>query len=507
MLALSMGIPIFSPGEAGAGSDTAVESVSKSRSPSAPQLSVSLALLTPESPPTPASSPSAPSASTPLTPKAAADTLSELIDAVSGANRMIAAMTAMRAELIDQTRLWSEFTDPAGNRGNPNCRELARRALRAELACELRMPERTIENLLGVSEALVHDFRPTFEALLAGEISYRHAQILIDNTASLGHEAKRDLERQELVHARALSAAKFDRKVRVLRERLHPETITERCQRAAADREVLCTGGRDGMAWLSAYLPAPDALAVYNRVSDIAISLQAPDEARTLTQLRADAFRDLLLDDDNGPAGSAFGEGLSDDGLDDQRLSHQRLSENGLGENGLGDDGLSDDENDADHLPSRPNSARFRGIRPRVLVTVPVLTLLGRSDEPGTLDGYGPIDPETARELAGRASSFIRLLTHPETGAVLSVGKTRYRVPEDLRTWLGVRDGSCRFPGCNRSTSHCDVDHTIDWAFGGETRYDNLAHLCPSHHVLKHATRWQVVQARDGTAALHWTSP
>ncbi len=193
-----------------------------------------------------------PSPVSPLTPQVVADTLSELIDAVAGANRMIAAMTALRAELIDQARLWSEYTEEAGNGGNANHRGMVRRGLRAELACELRMPERSIESLLGVSEALVHDFRPTFEALLAGEISYRHAQILIDNAASLDDEAKGELERQALVHARVLPAGKFDRKVRGLRERLHPESIIERCQRAAADRELQCTGGRDGMAWLSA---------------------------------------------------------------------------------------------------------------------------------------------------------------------------------------------------------------------------------------------------------------
>jgi hypothetical protein len=62
--------------------------------------------------------------------------------------------------------------------------------------------------------------------------------------------------------------------------------------------------------------------------------------------------------------------------------------------------------------------------------------LLGRDDLPATLDGYGPIDPVTARTLAGHAPSFIRLLTHPETGAVLSVGRDNYRVPQDLKNWL-----------------------------------------------------------------------
>ncbi|MEB0268075.1 HNH endonuclease, partial [Cryobacterium sp. 10I5] len=58
------------------------------------------------------------------------------------------------------------------------------------------------------------------------------------------------------------------------------------------------------------------------------------------------------------------------------------------------------------------------GVAAQVNVTVPVLTLLGKSEEPGYLAGYGPIDPDTARRLAAGAPSFTRLLTHPETGVV-----------------------------------------------------------------------------------------
>ena len=40
-------------------------------------------------------------------------------------------------------------------------------------------------------------------------------------------------------------------------------------------------------------------------------------------------------------------------------------------------------------------------IRARVQVTVPVLTLTGHGSEPAVLAGSGPIDPHTARTLAG----------------------------------------------------------------------------------------------------------
>lgn len=151
---------------------------------------------------------------------------------------------------------------------------------------------------------------------------------------------------------------------------------------------------------------------------------------------------------------------------------------------------------------------RLLSLRPTVAITVPVLTLLGHAEEPGHLDGYGPIDPATARALAASAPSFIRILTHPETGAVLSVGRDRYAVPADLRTWLRLRDQTCRFPGCSRAAVRCEVDHTVAFREGGargRTEAANLAHLCRKHHRLKHTTRWNVEQRPGGE--LTWTSP
>ena len=247
-----------------------------------------------------------------------------------------------------------------------------------------------------------------------------------------------------------LTVAKFDRAARIQRERMHPDTIEKRHTAALDARNLDLQPARDGMSWLSAYLPAATAQGIYNRLTDMALHQQSTAEPRTLTQLRVDLFAELLLD--------------------------------GATESGSG-----------------------RGIRPRVLVTVPALTLLGRGNEPAVLEGYGPIDLGTALKLAAHAPSFTRLLTHPETGAVLSVGRDRYAVPADLRTWLRVRDGTCRFPGCGRAARNCDIDHTDDWQYGHGTNYDNLAHLCPSHHHVKHQTGWAARQLDDGV--LEWTAP
>ncbi|MHA7286657.1 HNH endonuclease [Arthrobacter sp. MDT3-44] len=138
------------------------------------------------------------------------------------------------------------------------------------------------------------------------------------------------------------------------------------------------------------------------------------------------------------------------------------------------------------------------GLRAHINVTVPVLSLLGVDDAPAQLESYGPIPAELARRIAAHAPSFTRLLTHPETGAVLSVGRTSYAVPSDLKNWLRVRDRTCRHPGCNIPASRSEFDHTTPWARGGGTNHDNLAHLCRRHHMFKSEGLWHYEQARPG---------
>jgi hypothetical protein len=86
-------------------------------------------------------------------------------------------------------------------------------------------------------------------------------------------------------------------------------------------------------------------------------------------------------------------------------------------------------------------------------------------------------------------------------------------VPKDLRMWLRVRDGTCRFVGCGRRAERCDVDHTKEWQHGGATDHANLAHLCRRHHSQKSAAAasntdaWTVTQSPDGNGVLTWVSP
>ncbi|HCC41535.1 MAG TPA: endonuclease, partial [Arthrobacter bacterium] len=72
-------------------------------------------------------------------------------------------------------------------------------------------------------------------------------------------------------------------------------SIEKRHARGMADRRLEYRPDRDGMAWLSAYLPADTAAGIWERTTTVARALQGPDEPRPLSQLRADVAATWLL--------------------------------------------------------------------------------------------------------------------------------------------------------------------------------------------------------------------
>jgi hypothetical protein len=240
------------------------------------------------------------------------------------------------------------------------------------------------------------------------------------------------------------------------------------------------------MAWLSAYLAADTAAGIWERSTAAARALQGPGEARTLAQLRADITATWLLTSTSSTSST------SSDGAGGGGASGAAAPAAGMvGVPGAGGCG-------AGGVPSP---------RAQVLVTVPVLSLIGATDEPAVLDGYGPIPPSMARRLVSDgADSFYRVLTDPRDGAPLEIGRSSYRLTTAQRRWLRLRDGRCPFPGCSNQSLDNEADHLLAWADGGTTGISNLGQPCPKHHRLKHATAW----TPSGAGKDHppgWTSP
>ena len=377
-------------------------------------------------------------------------------------------------------------------------------AVTAEVACVLTVSERTAGALLSEAHTLTTALPLTLSALQAGSISWQHARVMIDETANLDAGGAAGMEAHFLgqeapTPARGcpvgdLAPARFRAKARIWRERHHPVSIEKRHARSVVDRRVEYTPDRDGMAWLSAYLPAGQAAGIWDRITTAARALQGAEEARTLAQLRADVAATWLLTAglERTPSGTAKG---SDDGT---------LADGAPG--GALEDGLLHGVPEGGPA-SHPSFGDVPSPAAQVLVTVPVLSLLGLTEEPAMLDGYGPIPPSMARALvADGASSFLRVLTDPRDGAPLEIGRTSYRIPKTLRQWLRLRDAKCTFPCCGNHSLDNDADHLLAWAHGGSTGISNLGQPCPKHHRLRHTTAW----TPTGASANHppgWISP
>ncbi|MGN6440291.1 MAG: DUF222 domain-containing protein, partial [Arthrobacter sp.] len=139
---------------------------------------------------------------------------------------------------------------------------------------------------------------PVFKALAAGDMSWQHAKVIVDETEGLdpmgvvalvAHFFDPDAPNPARGAAPGeLVPSRFRAKVRGWRERHHPESIEKRHVKGVADRRMEYTPDRDGMAWVSLYLPGDTACAIWNRTTATARSLQNPAEDRTLTQLRPD---------------------------------------------------------------------------------------------------------------------------------------------------------------------------------------------------------------------------
>jgi len=329
--------------------------------------------------------------------------------------------------------------EPATLVGVPG--EVTRGFVAQELAARLGLSQRSVTQQLALASQLVFRF-PAAQALRSvGVLDTTKAAILVRECTELdGHLCSR-VEIHVLDQAAEQSPVQFARSVRQQVAVVDPQAADQRHVVAVERRYVRIEPAGDGMAWLTAFLPAQHAVMIDTALRAAALRAKAddPGEHRTLEQLRAD----LLV----WPFESALHTGVLA-GSTEQRLGH------------------------------------VGGVRPQIQVTASLAMLIGVSEEPADLVGYGPISASVARKIAA-GGAWRRLLTDPITGVVVDVGTTTYRPPSDLLRLVRARDRYCRFPGCSRPALVCDVDHVVPFPHG-PTADHNLAVLCRRHHRFKH---------------------
>ncbi|MCZ4066983.1 DUF222 domain-containing protein [Microbacterium sp. H37-C3] len=423
------------------------------------------------------------------------DALAVLVADAEGVSDAARAVQIREVRVLAAAGLLAE-KQAAGASEKVKAREMALRGIAAELAGVFVTTDRTLQRRIDEARDLVENYPVTMAAWEAGRIVRGHVRVIQEVGCLVPVEERAEFERVAVGKCERETPNRVREALRMLAERIHPRTFTERHEEAAAGRCVRVQAGADGMSDLIATLPTVIADGIVDRLTrqarevinaraqaDVAGAGATPDDARadasggitdaittvcdgstfvdarTIDQVRADVFSDLLLAGAPALDPTATGDGDGDGTLGK--------------------------------------------IRAHVQVAVSALTLMGADDGPADLAGRSPIDAATARELAGNATSWDRLLTHPVTGTVLECDS--YRPTAAMVRLLRARDRRCRFPGCRQPAIRCELDHTIAVSVGGPTQAGNLAHLCKRHHDVKHHTRWQVRQLPGGR--LVWTSP
>jgi hypothetical protein len=229
------------------------------------------------------------------------------------------------------------------------------RWVREEVACALGLAPVTAGTRLKNAEQLCTRLPGTLGLLLDGRISELQARAVTEASYVLPDEVLPGFEERVLKRAPEQTLRQLRDVVRRAQLRLDPASAEQRSQRAREDRSVRVADAGDGMAWLTALLPAEQAQACLQRV-DAAARMAPTEDARTVEQRRADVLVDAVL-------GGLAGE-----------------------------------------LPTR------HGLQPNISVIVGLETLAGVEDEPGWLDGYGPVTAQTARALAADETGTWRRL-------------------------------------------------------------------------------------------------
>jgi Domain of unknown function (DUF222) len=270
-----------------------------------------------------------------------------------------------------------------------------------------------------------------------------------------------------------------------------------RAERARQQRRVVTRTDPDGMGRLEALTGQEHVAAMWNALTAAAHAAKRNGDRRSTDQLRLDEMVRRVT-------------GLTPPAHDaDQADADYDAPTDEPAEPGESDGGSTDG-----------SAASTIGARWAVSLTLPLGTFLGLADDPGTLDGYGPLPGALARRIAADAAEAARgnpqrttwrcMITDEEHGSVLGVGRSfatpQHDPPQRLADLVRAVRPACVFPGCRLPARRCDIDHRIPYEHhdpeaGGPTCECNLQSLCRTHHRLKTTGLLTVEPCPDGDAA------
>lgn len=420
----------------------------------------------------------------------------DLVELVAAFERVASWARARSAEAAAALAEQPQMTPRA-----PTSRDLTgRRSVLAEVcgaatevSLRLGVTRRAALRLVHSGRLLAGTLQRTGSALERGEVGWHQASVLVEGLGAVPWEVAHAVEDVVLPGAGVRTPTQLRSDVARALCEVDPDDAQERNRRAARGRKVDRPRMLpDGMAYVRAVLPAESAIRLDATLQGAAVAARGAGDVRTVDQLRADALDAMAgaawASGWIGAAPAAGGAARGGSGTDDATLTP-------------GDQRAGSDVRPSVSGGHPMRVGRVAGRRAQVQVTVGIGTLLGLDDRPAELAGYGPIGADVARRIAVDGT-WRRLLTDPVSGAVVDLGRTRYRPPEDLKETVRARDRHCVVPTCAVAAAACDLDHTVPFDQGGTTSADNLGALCRVHHGEKTAGVLRLGQPDPGVFAI-----
>jgi hypothetical protein len=305
-----------------------------------------------------------------------------------------------------------------------------------ELGMEMNCSHYTAGQRMELADGLSSRLPATFAGMAAGVIDGYRAKIIYEFTRFLADEQAAEADAILAAAAPGMAPAELKKKAARLEMRLDPDGVRQRKEEAARKhRRVEARQEASGNASLSGReLAVDEALTAKNSVWAEAAALcnaglDVPlREARTIVYL--DRLRGLNpwdrlsppYDPDPDPGdddpGDDPGDGRDDtprDGddigrfPDDYGYGEDESQDEDKDEDGGEDDGNDDGGPGSSGPSGQPGSPAGKAPLPALTtITISAGTLLGWSDAPAEVSGFGLLDPGSARDLVAAASGHPR---------------------------------------------------------------------------------------------------
>ncbi len=361
------------------------------------------------------------------------------IDVIVECERTIRAAQAERAHLI-VTLFEKRLAAPRDPRRLDEG-DIAKSVI-AEVAMARQVSASASANQFGFALGLKR--MPLVQALLArGEISERVAKAVVSETVGLSAGDTSTIDSALAPKLATLTAKQAAAAARKIAIGLDPHGAQRAAKVARSEHHISMHMLPHSMAAIRMNLPAEQAVAVYKALDDYAQGLKYEGDRRSGSQIMVDTAVERIT-----------------------------------GQSHAGD------------------------VAVEVGVLMTAESLLGDSDMPALLSGYGPLPAAIGRRLAAGSKVWLRrLFTDPISGDLIGRDPRRRRFDGPLAHFIDARDQQCQRPWCDCRIR--DHDH-IDPYDGSNTTAANGQGLCKRSHTTKHLPGWQVKTGIDETI---WVTP